>query len=295
MRPFVYHLMENFVDPSWVEGRRVVDFSAGLGDLSRMMAGYHPSHLMATVPDAESPPDEPGVEWRSGVLASRISDALAPGSVDLFCARMVFQFPRFEDGGVDVDTMLAQIAPVLAPGGRIVIATHAFFPLQTYPSLKNERDSDALVAQIRRLAASAPGDVHEILTTEARRIAGLAELVQYLGLPPRESETGVTGYGLRVPALIGSFLRAGLALEIVDDVEPFTYPLEVWSRFATEPDLIAEWGAQVLAIKRRHLLDPAAADIYSRPAVVGDMLSEIRSIVDVVTVPIVRVVARKTA
>ena len=290
MRPFVYHLVENFVAPSWITGKRVVDFSTGLGDLTNYMAAHDPASIVATVPEPTAP-RRAGVQMIGGVLASRIAESLPAASVDLFCARMVFQFPRWEDEMVDVDAMLEQIARVLAPGGRIVIASHAFFDLQTLSSLENELDSEALLERLVTLAAGAPRDVHEILTEEAQRLTGLTELVRYLGLPPRESPTGDTGYGLRVPALINSFVRAGYRLEIVDDIEPFTYPLGVWEQFAHHADEMAELGASVFAIKRRWLLDERYQDPYLRPAILKRMVQEIRWIVPIVRVPIVRVVA----
>ncbi len=295
MRPFVYYLMENFAPPSLVAGARAVDFSAGLGDLSRYLVAGGAASVIATVPEAslDQASAVDGVEWRPGVLASRIRESFAPGSVDLFCARMVFQFPRWEDGRVDVDVMLDQIRDVLAPGGRIVIASHAFFPLQTYSSLATEKDSEALVAKLVSLATGAPRDVHEILTEEAQRLAGLAEMVQYLGLPPRDSSAGMTGYGLRVPLLVDSFIRSGLTLEAVDDAEPFTFPLGVWERFETAEAEVRRLGAEVMAIKRRWLLSPEAADPYTRPGAVRSMLREIRRQIPVVWVPIVRIVARK--
>lgn len=297
MRPFVYYLVENFVKPDWIPERRIVDFSAGLGDLTAYLAANGARHTIATVPETDVTPPAtlPGVEWRGGVLASRIGAAFDRDSIDLFCARMVFQFPRWEDERVDVDSMLAQIHSILAPGGRVVVASHAFFPLQNYPSLANEKDGAELVARLRAMAADAPGDAHEILREDARRLGALAEMVQYLGLPPRMSSTGVTGYGLRVPALVDSFIRAGFVLERVEDVEPFTYPRETWRRFDTEEDAIRELGETVFAIKRRWLLDPAAADPYERPLIVSQMLEDIRRHVDVVAVPIVRVVAVKNA
>jgi hypothetical protein len=135
--------------------------------------------------------------------------------------------------------------------------------------------------------------VHEILTEEAQRLTGLTELVRYLGLPPRESPMGETGYGLRVPALVDSFIRAGFRLEIVDDIEPFTYPLGVWEQFGEHPDDMADLGAAVLAIKRRRLTDERYRNPYERPGVLRAMLQEIRRLVPIVQVPIVRIAAVK--
>jgi hypothetical protein len=293
MRPFVYYLVENFVRPEWVTGRRVVDFSTGLGDLSDYLLSCDPATLVATVPEMEPPPERDGIQTQGGVLASRIVESFPEGSIDLFCARMVFQFPRWEDEQVDVDVMLEQISRVLAPGGRIVIATHTFFPLQTLSSLENEHDSEVLLDRLVSLAAGAPADVHEILTEEAQRLTGLTELVRYLGLPPRESPMGETGYGLRVPALVDSFVRAGFRLEIVDDIEPFTYPLGVWEMFERQPAEMAQLGAAVFEIKRRWLTDDRYEDPYARPGLLRGMLQEIRWLVPIVRVPIVRVVASR--
>jgi SAM-dependent methyltransferase len=292
MRPFVYYLVENFVEPSWVTGKRVVDFSTGLGDLTEYLAAQEPASLTATVPEA-TVAARPHARMIPGVLASRIAEALPPESVDLFCARMVFQFPRWEDERVDVDVMLDQIRRVLAPGGRIVIATHTFFPLQTLSSLENEQDSGALLDRLVSLAAGAPHDVHEILTEEARRLTGLTELVRYLGLPPRESPMGETGYGLRVPALVDSFVRAGFRLDVVDDVEPFTFPLGVWEQFADHADAMAGLGGAVFDTKRRWLTDARYRNPYERPGLVRLMLQEVRALVPIVKVPIVRVAASK--
>jgi SAM-dependent methyltransferase len=296
MRPFVYYLVENFVPPAWIPGRRVVDFSAGMGDLAAYMAANDPASLTVTVPDTDLPKPASlpaSARWRTGVLASHIADGFPEGSVDLFCARMVFQFPRWEDGEVDPDVMLRQIIRVLAPGGRLVIATHAFFSLQTYPSLESEADSDALLMRLTDLAAGAPRDIHEILTTEAQRIAGRTEMVRYLNLPPRLGTSGMTGYGLKIPMLVDSFIQAGFQLEVVEEAEPFTYPLGIWTILDEDPEWVHTLGREVFATKRRHLTGPEAAAKYRRPHLIKRLLQEVRWLVPIVWVPIVRIAATR--
>ena len=103
----------------------------------------------------------------------------------------------------------------------------------------------------------------------------------------------MTGYGLRVPLLVNSFIRTGFQLEIVEDVEPFTYPLGVWARMESEERQVRELGEVIFAIKRRWLLSPEAADPYTRPHAMHSMLQDTRWEIPIVSVPIVRIVARK--
>jgi hypothetical protein len=84
-----------------------------------------------------------------------------------------------------------------------------------------------------------------------------------------------------------------LTLEVVDDIEPFTYPLGIWEQLESEPDRIRELGEAVSAIKHRWLVDERSLDTYRRPALIARMLQEIRWLVPIVCVPIVRVVATK--
>jgi SAM-dependent methyltransferase len=294
MRPFVYYLVENFVPTEWIPGRRIVDFSGGLGDLTRYLAEHAPSDIRLTVPDPDlaRPEDLPGVvRWRPGVRAGDIEESFEPESVDLFCARMVFQFPRWEPGRIDPDEMLRQIRSVLVPAGRLVVATHAFFSLPRYPSVRHETDVDRLLDRLIELADAA--GTGEIAEAEARRIRGLVEMVRYLGLPPREGPSGETGFGLKVPMLVQSFLRTGFDLEVVQTAEPFTYPVGMWKRLEQEPEAVRSLGARVFELKRPHLVSAEARDDYSRPGTVGAMLRELEGLVEFVTVPIVRLVGRK--
>lgn len=71
MRPLVYYLREDFIPPAMAAGRDVLDCSAGLGDLSRYLAESGASSVIATMPEARTPPTmaamSDGLEaWRQG-------------------------------------------------------------------------------------------------------------------------------------------------------------------------------------------------------------------------------------
>lgn len=294
MLPFVYYQRENFVPDGLVEGRDVIDYSAGLGDLSAYVSSLGPSSLIATVPEPDAPrplllPDS--VEWKTGVGADCISDLLPEDSADAILARMVLQFPTMESDAVDVDDILAQMRGVLRQDGSIAMTTHAFFSLPRF-----EGDHSDVADHL----AAVEADVLPLLDAEdtftrgvARETAGLIELVRYLGLPPREGPFGRTGFGLKIPMLVNSFVRQGFAVDSVEVIEPFTFPVGLEGRL-TESDLSAgELGEQLMSIKRRHLTSAEAADPYLRPAVLAAMLVEIRKLLPVTAVPIVRIGATK--
>ena len=294
MLPFVYYQRENFVPDGLVEGRDVIDYSAGLGDLSAYVSSLGPSSLIATVPEPDAPrplllPDS--VEWKTGVGADCISDLLPEDSADAILARMVLQFPTMESDAVDVDDILAQMRGVLRQDGSIAMTTHAFFSLPRF-----EGDHSDVADHL----AAVEADVLPLLDAEdtftrgvARETAGLIELVRYLGLPPREGPLGRTGFGLKIPMLVNSFVRQGFAVDSVEVIEPFTFPVGLEGRL-TESDLSAgELGEQLMSIKRRHLTSAEAADPYLRPAVLAAMLVEIRKLLPVTAVPIVRIGATK--
>ena len=294
IRPFVYYQRENLVSRNMVEGRDVVDFSAGLGDLSSYVHSLGSSSLLATVPETHAPrPSElpESVEWRTDVGASNISEMLQADSADVVLARMVIQFPTVESHAIDVDGILSQMRTVLRSGGTMLVTTHAYFSL---PAFAGDRSGDhdhlaAVEADVQQLL----GSDDEFTRSVATETVGLIELVRYLDLPPREGPFGRTGFGLKIPMLVNSFVKAGFTVESVDEIEPFTFPTGLPESVSHLNESITELGARVMAIKQKHLATPGAADPYLRPVILGKMIREIRALLPVTAVPIVRIVATR--
>lgn len=294
MRSFVYYQRENFIREDLVQGRDVIDYSAGLGDLSAYVSSLNPSSLLATAPEPEAPrpsllPDS--VEWLTGVGADRIADVLPEESADTILARMVIQFPTVEGDAVDVDGILRQMRGTLRENGSIVVSTHSFFSLPRFEG-DHSRAEDHL--------AAVEADVLPLLSAEdtftrgvAQETAGLIELVRYLDLPPREGPFGRTGFGLKIPMLVNSFVSEGFTVDSVEEIEPFTFPIGLYGNIADDPDSVIELGERVMSIKHRYLTSVEASDPYLRPAVLANMIAEIRGLLPVTAVPIVRICATK--
>ena len=294
MHRFVYYQRENFVGTELIEGRDVIDYSAGLGDLSAYLQSLSPSSLVATAPEPHAPrpamlPD--AAEWITGVGAGRIASTLPASSADVILARMVIQFPTTEVDAVDVDEILRQMHGVLRAKGTVVVTTHSFFSLPRFEG-DHSKANDHL--------AAVESDVLPLLEVDdtftrgvARETAGLIELIRYLGLPPREGPFGRTGFGLKIPMLVNSFLRQGFRVDSVDEIEPFTFPIDLESNIVDLGTTQTELGAKVMDIKREHLASSEAADPYRRPAVLAAMIEEIRALTPVTAVPIVRISATK--
>jgi len=294
MRRFVYYQRENFVGSELIEGRDVIDYSAGLGDLTAYVQSLSPSSLTGTAPEPHAPrpvmlPD--AAEWVTGVDAGRISSTLQTESTDVILARMVIQFPTTEADAVDVDEILGQMHGVLRDKGTIVATTHSFFSLPRFEGDHSKAD-DHLAAVEGDIAPLL--DVGDTFTRGvARETAGLIELIRYLGLPAREGPFGRTGFGLKIPMLVNSFLRQGFRVDGVEEIEPFTFPINLESNIVDLGLTPTELGQRVMDIKHGYLTSKQASDSYLRPAVLAAMIEEIRALIPVTAVPIVRISATK--
>jgi SAM-dependent methyltransferase len=266
----VYYLREDFIPPAMAAGSDVLDFSAGLGDLSQYLVDCGASTVTATLPDTGAPEAGGLVRWLEGVDATSIKDRLTGSSFDIAAARMVFQFPTWEGDRADPDTMVEQFAQVLRPGGRLVIAFHQFRAFEPVP------------------ARGDPPTADEALDSATGDLANLARVVRYLGLPPREGPMGETGFGLKIPMLVTTLQTHGFDIETADHPEPFTLPLHL---DALDEDEILDLGRRVMELKARYLANPDQSP-YDRPGTVRRMLIELREVVEFVAWPIVRVVAR---
>ncbi len=268
VRPLVYYLREDLIAPDLVADRDVLDFSAGLGDLSEYLVACGARSVLATRPESEVPDSVGRLRWVGGIAAGRIATMLPPSSFDLGVARMVFQFPTWEGDRVDPDTMVEEFAQVLKPGGRLVVAFHQFVSFERAPSF------------------GPPPTVDELLAEDDR--SGLAAVIRYLGLPPREGPFGETGFGLKVPMFVTTLQSHGFEIEAADHPEPFTMPLtlERWS-----DEELVDLGRRAMDLKARYLSDPANS-AYERPAVVRSLLEELWSLYEFAVWPIARIVAR---
>lgn len=287
VRYLVYYLVEDFLPPEMITGQDIIDFSAGLGDLSVYIAGHNPRSLTATAPDDGPPPpniaSQPNIEFRPNVQARTISRHFPKESCDLFAARMVFQFPTAEGHHIDVDGMLAQIYPVLRPGGRLLICSHQYTELD--PHLES-RWPEPLDAYFKRLLAHHQG-------AHGAYLAGLVELIQTIGLPPREGSHGQTGFGLKASMAVDSLARAGFRIESAAELEEFTFPIGLSREILTRTDYYADLAQEVFDIKRRNILASEFADKYKRPAMLAAILDEINQLHPFVTIPIFSLLASK--
>jgi len=287
VRYLVYYLRENLVPSELIEGKDIVDFSTGLGDLSLFMAEHGAKSVTATVPEDISAPKaleqvEP-IRFLPKMAASQISERLGPESADLFVGRMVFQFPTEEADRIDVDGMLAQIFEVLRPGGRLIIASHQYSELdrQVQGSWK-----EPIEDHFEKLLSSYADPYRQ-------QLKGLIELISTIGIPPREGNHGQSGFGLKPLMTIDSFVRAGFAIERAAELEDFTFPIGLSEEIGERPEYYANLAKQVFEIKREGMGRPSYADKYERPQVLQRILEDINQLHPVATIPIFAIQARK--
>jgi SAM-dependent methyltransferase len=247
-------------------GADILDFSAGLGDLSAYMSDSGARSVLATRPEREPGIGHDGVEWATGIGAGNVVEKLGGRKFDLVVVRMVFQFPTWVGDRADPDTMIEEFAEVLRPGGRLVAAFHEFVSLEGHPSSPDLPEVSTVIETNPHLGA----------------------LVEYLSLPPREGPLGETGFGLKVPMFIDSLVSNGFAIETADNPEAFTFPVALDGQ--SDHDVI-ELGDRVMALKSAllaHVPDP-----YDRPGRVREMLVTLAEFMPHVAWPIARVVARR--
>lgn len=286
VRYLVYYLLEDFVPAKLIHGKDVVDFSAGLGDLSAYIYQQKPKSLISTAPEDIGPP--PGlsalqeITFLPDLPAKDISSKLAASSVDLFLARMVFQFPTDEADQIDIDGMLAQIYKVLRPGGRLIIASHEYTELDDHPNDWNLPLDDYL----QDVVADRSG-------RHKTHLKGLIELIRAIGLPPREGVHGQTGFGLKSLMAIDSFVQAGFDIESSSEIEDFTFPIGLTTDLPARRDYYRDLGKKIMEIKRAHILSSEFKGKYTRPQVLQSVLKEINQMHPFVTIPIFRIQAKK--
>jgi hypothetical protein len=195
---------------------------------------------------------------------------------------MVFQFPTDEKDRIDVDGMLAQIYDILRPGGRLIMCSHEFTQLDDHP------DDQGLLfdAYLKSLPGHHSG-------RSAERIQGLIEMIQSIGIPPREGVHGQTGFGLKALMAVDSFVRCGYQIESAAEIEDFTFPLGISRDLRQRREYYQELAKKVFTIKRARINVPEFANKYSRPGVLKNILTEINELHPFVTVPIFKIQAVK--
>jgi hypothetical protein len=285
VRYLVYYLIENLVPPELIPDKDIIDFSAGMGDLSEYLIANKPNSLTATSPDDVSPENlnsKPGFKFISNLPAQTMSQKLLLGSADLFVARMVFQFPTDHRDNVDVDGMLSQIYKILRPGGELIICSHEFTQLSDAP-----HDWDMpLDDYLKHVTSHFTGKQKE-------QVSGLVEMIRTIGLPPREGVHGQTGFGLKGFMAIDSFIQAGFTIKTVSEIEDFTYPVGIRDDFSSRRDYYKDLSQKVFAIKQKYISTAQYQDKYTRPGVLKSIFRELNQLHHFVSVPIFKIHAIK--
>jgi len=285
VRYLVYYLIEDLVPPELIPGKDVVDFSAGMGDLSEYMLSHKPKTLTATSPDEIAPEylmGTPEFNFISNLPAQSMSQKLLPNSVDLFVSRMVFQFPTDKRDNIDVDGMLKQVYEILRPGGEIIICSHEFTQLSDTPEDWDQPLEDYLMTLSDRFTGA-----------QKERMEGMVEMIRTIGLPPREGVHGQTGFGLKGFMAIDSFVQAGFRIKSAGEIEDFTYPVGISKDFISKREYYQNLADKVFSIKQKYIQSPIYQDKYTRPSALKSILREIGQLHYFVSVPIFKIHAVK--
>ena len=178
--------------------------------------------------------------------------------------------------------MLNQIFTVLRPGGQLGICSHECTHLNDDPECWDL----PLKEYLGRLLDTYTG-------RETARIQGLIELIEAIGLPPREGVHGQTGFGLKGLMTVDSFVHAGFRIESAAEIEDFTFPVGISRDLVERRDYYVQLAEQVFDIKRSRINTTDFDDKYARPALLKNILSELKQLHPFVTVPIFKIVAVK--
>jgi SAM-dependent methyltransferase len=286
VRYLVYYLIEDLVPPGLISGKDVIDFSAGLGDLSTYLYSHNPRSLTATSPDDFIPEvfaDKAKIDFIPHVPANALLQKLLPNSADLFVARMVFQFPTDQRDAIDVDGILAQIHEILRPGGELIICSHEFTQL-------GDTAEEDWGLPLEDYLAALPDRYTGVQQEKTR---GLIEMIKAIGLPPREGVHGQTGFGLKGIMAIDSFVQAGFKIKSAGEIEDFTFPVGISTDFNTRREYYQILAKKVFAIKQQYILSPQFENKYTRTSVLKTILREINQLHNFVSVPIFKIHAVK--
>ena len=291
VRYLVYYLRENFVGKEFVSGKEVIDFSCGLGDLSTYFADCGAKKVYSTLPEkAECPTrlqNVDSVEFRPNVSAKDISKNFSPQSIDVFTARMVFQFPTDEVDSIDVDGMLSQVAQILRPEGRLFVCSHEYTEID-----------DSLHTWGLPLSKYFKKALELSSGEELARRRGLIELIKTIGIPPREGVHGQTGFGLKALMFVDSLVKHGFEIEECGEIEDFTFPIGLGEALsggdsALSMNVFSKLSKDVFPLKEKCITSADYADKYKRPAVLGELLRELLKMHSFATIPIFAVRAIK--
>ena len=79
---------------------------------------------------------------------------------------------------------------------------------------------------------------------------GLIELIQTIGIPPREGIHGQTGYGLKPLMTVDSFIQAGFHIERCEEIEDFTFPIGLSTEISKRSAYYEKLSKKVFSIKQ---------------------------------------------